>query len=391
MALANHLIDASSVTARPLTAGRLDKRATNHLEWIDVLRGFAAMWVIVYHSRVTLWIGFYEVRNLAGTLSPFARFMAWLSIPASFGGSAVMLFFVISGFCVHLPYAGGNRALVVKNYSLRRAFRILPPYLFAVLLTCVLEWLAFVLGGPSPTPLNQIMRVCTLVQNYGTHTAQLMTNPSLWSLPVEVELYGAYLAVYVLLKTTNIRLTAAIVLILSGLASAAYVDGVELLDGNFLRFWGIWCAGALLATWLKQGGLPKFRLWNGLSLIVAAVVAILAERRQWHVGILDYLWGLVYFHVLWLALLHPGVIHRLPDWCSKLFVGLGNISYSAYLIHFPFFAFSGFLLEHFLGKRPANFLVPLLFSVLVWPLAWVFWKFCELPFHRYSKNRWPTR
>jgi peptidoglycan/LPS O-acetylase OafA/YrhL len=373
-----------------MSSSSLDQRANirheNHSEWIDTFRGFAAMWVILYHSRVDLWVGFHEIRSQPGAYSTLERLSAWLSLPAACGGSAVMLFFLISGFCVHLPYAANSRPINIKHYSLRRAFRILPPYLFAVIFTCSLEWLVYRLGGDSPTPWHQVFRVATLSQNYGEHAGQLLTNGSLWSLPVEVELYVSYLVFFFLLKKIAGRVTAMVISTVSLLATIGYLHGIKDLGQNFLFFWAVWCAGALLAEWFKRGRMPEFKTWNWLSLIIFSASAIWGESRQWPLAILTYVWAAAYFHVIWLALLHPAALYRFPDWCVRLFVWLGTISYSAYLIHGPLFALYGFFWVRYAGAKPASFLVPLLFSVSIWPVAWLFWKFCELPFHQLAQR-----
>ena len=59
------------------------------------------------------------------------------------------LFFVISGFCIHLPYA---RALAAadpettapdwKRFFARRFWRLYPPYLAALVVALALWWLA---------------------------------------------------------------------------------------------------------------------------------------------------------------------------------------------------------------------------------------------------------
>src|ERR1700759_3869328 len=111
----------------------------SHSLWIDALRGIAAAWVILYHSRMNLWVGLREKQNKPTAFPLSDRLFAKLSVLAALGGGAVMLFFVISGFCVHAPYAGGNKQFQVRQYSIRRGFRILPPYLAAVIFTFGLE------------------------------------------------------------------------------------------------------------------------------------------------------------------------------------------------------------------------------------------------------------
>ena len=87
---------------------------------LDALRFVLALWVTVGH---------YEMFPLfAGVngATPVGRFLihAWQSIV--FGTPAVIVFFVISGFCIHLPYRG-DKKMDVGRYYLRRYTRILIP------------------------------------------------------------------------------------------------------------------------------------------------------------------------------------------------------------------------------------------------------------------------
>ena len=66
------------------------------VEWADVLRGAAALAVVLFHVRVTMWVGFRALYSDAG-YSAVDRAMAWITLPFPFFGTAVMLFFVVSG------------------------------------------------------------------------------------------------------------------------------------------------------------------------------------------------------------------------------------------------------------------------------------------------------
>jgi peptidoglycan/LPS O-acetylase OafA/YrhL len=64
-----------------------------------------------YHSRVDLWVGFKAIQANPAEFTGFDRALSWFSLPISQMGSMVMLFFVLSGFCIHLPIAGKGRMI----------------------------------------------------------------------------------------------------------------------------------------------------------------------------------------------------------------------------------------------------------------------------------------
>src|SRR5664279_2115162 len=107
-----------------------------HLDWVDVLRGLASFGVTIFHSIPVLWVGLY---HYSGTFSKIDRFASFLSYPARFGYAGVMLFFLLSGFVIHLPNVLDSR-LRFRSYMMRRVWRIYPPYAAAVTLS-VLVWI----------------------------------------------------------------------------------------------------------------------------------------------------------------------------------------------------------------------------------------------------------
>src|SRR5262249_42805218 len=95
---------------------------------IDALRGAAALGVVFYHA-------IQQTRNAipANVLKWPALFIQSLS---SFGYIGVFLFFVISGFCIHLQWTktqatGNNETIKFGAFWKRRIRRLYPPYLIA--------------------------------------------------------------------------------------------------------------------------------------------------------------------------------------------------------------------------------------------------------------------
>ena len=88
---------------------------------IDALRFILAFWVVMGHSvgMFPIFAGADESNRVAHLLSHFWSTVVW-------GTPAVIVFFVISGFCIHLPFQNVNKLPVLRFYG-RRYIRILIP------------------------------------------------------------------------------------------------------------------------------------------------------------------------------------------------------------------------------------------------------------------------
>ena len=106
------------------------------LRSIDALRGIAAMGVVVYHC---IGIGPYLQSRFFLVRYP----VQLIQLTSSFGYIGVFLFFVISGFCIHLQWARAQASGVTPtihfgSFWKRRIRRLYPPYIIALALYLVL-------------------------------------------------------------------------------------------------------------------------------------------------------------------------------------------------------------------------------------------------------------
>lgn len=125
---------------------------------LEALRGVAA-WMVVYAHY-----------------APFAN----IDIPLlRFAYTGVDLFFVLSGF-VFASYLLGRR-LVPIEFAIRRAFRIYPAYLVALVLYLGLKVAS---GLPVPYVAEHL-----LFAHLQSREMAFFYNPAFWSLPAEVEFY----------------------------------------------------------------------------------------------------------------------------------------------------------------------------------------------------------
>ena len=152
---------------------------------VDALRGAAALGVVAFHCAgrdAALWPG--RAGEVAGRL-------------VTLGWTGVMLFFVISGFCIHLGWArgraaGGEPRVAFLPFWKRRARRLYPPYLAALGLYLAVE------VGTGRYPLNgfavyDVLMHLLMLHNLDSRTV-FSVNGVFWTLAIEEQLYLAYFA-----------------------------------------------------------------------------------------------------------------------------------------------------------------------------------------------------
>lgn len=355
-----------------------------HLESITILRGLAALGVVLFHVRIFLWVGWNEIRNNPHEYSALERLVSWLSIPTPFLGEGVLLFFVISGFCIHYPQAGQSEKLDLQNYFCRRFFRIYPPFVAAVGLSLVV--VAFLPWGE--VTREPILPSLLLIQNYfpGVNS-QISTNFSLWSIATEAELYLAYPFMLLIWRKWGMAQSLNIFGAISVVAIGLYFYGFSEMAFCSLTFYIMWWGGAGLAELYTSGRLPK----PPLSFIFLAV-ALLGTGMVAHaqgqklVMVQRFLFGGFFIILTWWALSKDFQESLKPNFLRKLLLQLGDISYSLYLIHFPLFQLFGYLWVQKMGSKPANFFVPIIFAFLSLIVAKVFYQLIEIPSHRLAKR-----
>ena len=255
---------------------------------------------------------------------------------AHHANAAVMLFFVLSGFVLALPYVQG-RALAWPAFLIRRFFRLWPPVAVAVGVAAVLCWS---IGGHSPylgvwwtEPVDaDLLSRCLLLT--GQHNGCASLDLPLWSLVYEVRIS----LVFPVIAPLVLRFPWVVggCLIASGfpLEIAAYVDGRPL---NALAVTGLWPSLAVtlhFAALFAMGILfarHASRLAFGAAAsirfgICALVLLALAS---------DMANGLGAVLAIALALGSPWLARALQQ---RVLRWLGRVSYSLYVVHVPVLA-----------------------------------------------------
>src|SRR6516164_10849165 len=139
----------SEVAEPPASTGSTDggirasraRERRSRLAFLDGLRGLAAFYVMVGHARWLLWEGYSDGYKLhPERYSTMGKIIVHLLSAFRWGHEAVIFFFVLSGFVIHLRYAAGlangsRDRFDFWPYFVRRARRLYPPLLAALAVT----------------------------------------------------------------------------------------------------------------------------------------------------------------------------------------------------------------------------------------------------------------
>jgi peptidoglycan/LPS O-acetylase OafA/YrhL len=278
----------------------------NHYPVLDALRFVLALWVAIGHG------GIFPLFAGADTTSGFMRLLTrgWNTIV--FGTPAVIVFFVISGFCIHLPFIG-TETISIGRYYLRRYTRILIPVVGAL---CVYR-----LYGQ-----HLIL--------WGEHSV-LWESP-LWSLACEEIYYAAYPLLRWLRNRFGWRkfLPAAF---LAGVATAAtHPHSLGWHDfgpfGTALLLLPVWLLGCLLAEQSSaiEPRRSTLRIWSWRFLIWLGCWT--SEMLHFKMGV-PYTQTMIWFGVLAYYWVREEIAygkHRDPN---RFLAMAGAWSYSLYLVH----------------------------------------------------------
>jgi peptidoglycan/LPS O-acetylase OafA/YrhL len=177
-------LELAKVGVAPIGEGILDSSLASQLQArtpgkrilpLDALRGFAACVVVLHHFR------------LAYSLDP----PRWFAMPLFAGFPSVILFFVLSGYVLGLPFWRGSQPTYGK-YLTRRFFRIYVPYAVVIAIAVAVgSRLLFAQLPLSPwfysiwhTPFTAGI----LARQFFTMSTDSVISTAVWSLRYEMEI-----------------------------------------------------------------------------------------------------------------------------------------------------------------------------------------------------------
>lgn len=331
---------------------------------IDGLRALAVVPVIFFHAGFQIFSG---------------------------GFVGVDVFFVISGYLITTiiinEMDAGDFSLL--NFYTRRAKRILPA-LFLVMLVC-LPFAAFSFLPIAMKDFSQsLVAVSAFISNvlfwtesgYFEADAELKPLLHTWSLAVEEQYYIIFPLFLMITWKLGRRWILAMLAVISvsSLAFAqwsAYHDPAAAFYLLPTRAWEL-LIGAIAAFYLQRREIRLPHSAHQIGSLLGLALILYA------ISVYDEATPFPGFHalaptvgtVLIILFAVPGTwVSQLLS--AKVFVGLGLISYSAYLWHQPLFAFT----RYNSTVEPSAILM-LVLCMATLPLAFLSWRFVEKPFRR---------
>jgi len=307
---------------------------------IDGLRTIAVLSVILYHAEFVV---------------PGGKFLTG-------GFLGVDVFFVISGYLITsliIKEINETGRFSISQFYERRARRLLPALLLVMLVSSFYAY-KYLYASQLIDFANSIAASISFVANiywhvtlqeYGAESGAFKPFLHTWSLAVEEQFYLLFPLIFVFFYKRSVSKTAlgmGFLLVLSLLAAQWTTRHYPSFSFFQLptRLWEL-LAGALLALrvysqqestavfWKTDSILVNLLATSSILILLASMVLISLQDR--HPGFVTAI--PVFATVCYIACARPEQwVTRVLS--SKPFVGIGVISYSLYLWHYPIFAFA---------------------------------------------------
>ena len=290
------------------------------LAYLDALRGLAAVYVAASHFA-----------QASPAIPPH-----WFLVFGGFGGSAVILFFIISAFslCMTCPLLPDGR-VDTRTFYLRRLFRIAPLFWFMLALYAIGILPRFF--ATSPITPQAVLFDALFLTNL-TDYMKLGVVAAGWTVGVEMLFY----ALFPLFARMNVRgalwlLGATLALAVAYRALCGHYDFKTAAwyhyNAGFIHCLPVFVLGVACFAWTKERQISRKEGAWMLAGACAGLAALILTNRAF-----DTLEGAYLQAPCYAALLLGLRSYPLPLFVNDVTQYLGKISFSVYLVHMPIIA-----------------------------------------------------
>ncbi len=348
---------------------------------LDSLRGLGALSVFFAHF-LSLKISLPLFRALEQ--SPFGILFN--------GTAALMLFFILSGFVLSLPFVGNEKPLKLAEFYVKRIFRIYPAYIFAIIFSVILKEFVFDKNGLAPyagwmnnfwawnwnkESIYEIFKTLLLI---GPDFKINYIDPPIWSLVIEMKMSIILPFFIVIVSRNSVVLNIAFLLVIGWLTYEHNAWAVS-----------VFYTGVLMAKY-KGYLINIIKGWHIIGVIGAIIFSLFSYNNNYEFYRLirqltfsskyilsDYLSALGSCIVMMIILARKRINLFFQH---RFFTFFGDISYSFYLIHVPLILTMGSLFSNRFALCPVYiFLSAFMLSVL---LGYLMYIFIERPFQQFG-------
>jgi peptidoglycan/LPS O-acetylase OafA/YrhL len=309
---------------------------TDRIQGIDSIRFIAAFWVLMTHIK----------SPLAWSDNPVIQMVSFYAFT---GTPAVIVFFVISGFCIHYPYT--IKAVNPWRFYQKRGIRIGIPCLVTLIVS-------------QPLHIKEFNFVDGFI---------------FWSLLCEL----IYYAFYPILRQCRLFISWEEMFALSFGISILCIATHPVIDGwycsfgpylNWLVGFPCWLLGCLLAEKCQEGSWNPFPIWFWRTTIWGTSSFLMYLQKRGSIG---GNWTLNFFAILVFFWLYFEIEHRKLVMPWRFLENLGLGSYSLYLFHIP-----AYHLCQGLFFNP-SWICQIIFIL---GFCYVFYQLVEKPTHQFVKT-----
>ncbi|QCR23726.1 acyltransferase [Pontibacter sp. SGAir0037] len=321
----------------------------NRFLFLDSLRGFAALFVVLFHYTATY-------RDVFGhNFSP--------AFDINYGNYGVELFFMISGFVIFFSF---RKITSSKEFLIKRAGRLYPAYWISVLATFLCVQL-FGLPG-FETSFSEMLVNLTMFQ-------KLVGVPNVdwvyWTLFQEWMFYLMLLGIFMVKKLDKMLYIGIAWMALSFIN--VHVFEIKHFNAILNLYYGVFFYSGILFYLLKFEPEKKKTILACLALSLALALSIYAKKGLADMAIVAGIYAIFYL----------GISGKLDFLINKPFTFLGSISYSLYLFH----QFIGYIIlnytKEYFGNSVFVIVPPILFSIAC---AYLITTYVEQPSMQLIKN-----
>ncbi len=317
---------------------------------LDALRGLAAIAVVLYH---------YTTR-----ISEIYPDYSYSGFKFSHGNLGVQLFFLLSGFVIFLTI---NKKLSPTDFLKKRAIRLYPSYIICVIATYLLVS-TFGLEGREASLRDALINFSLME---GFIPGIKYVDGAYWSLTVEITFY-TFIALLLYMGFMKFIFEVLCLWLATSFTLFLIVENTNYKLLEFFYQKTISNYSYLFIAGISFYFLSQKLSWRYLALLLSTLIF-----QYMSSDITTFIIVMILYILFWGA-----ISQKLKFLSNNLFVFLGSISYSLYLIHQNL----GYIILLELNKLGINnefiIVIPLIVSILI---SYLITMYCEKPMMKYLK------